>query len=104
MIQHNFGINFRKIIFQVNAEWQGHFWGDMRAVTTRSWNLGVDIESSDAIRMRQKDLWWVPVTWHWNKIPRVDDDDDDGGDYSQIAVHLHLRLSSSLQGDQFEIA
>jgi len=34
----------------------------------------------------------------------VDDDDDDGGDYSQIAVHLHLRLSSSLQGDQFEIA
>jgi hypothetical protein len=103
MIQHNFGINFRKKI-QVNAECQGQFWGEMRAVTTRSWYLRVDIEFSDVIRMRQKELRWVPVTWHWNTITKVDDDDNDDGDYSQIAVHLHLSLSNSLEGDQFEIA
>lgn len=53
--------------------------------------------------MRQKDLWWVPITWHLNKFPKVDDDDDDGV-YSQIPVHLHPSLSNSLQEDQFEIA
>jgi len=53
--------------------------------------------------MREKDVWWVPVTWHWNKISKVDDDDDDDGDYSQTSVHLHLSLPSSLQGDQYEI-
>lgn len=89
---------------QVDAECQGHFWGEMRAVTTRSWYLGINTEFSDVIKMRQKDLWWVPITWHWNKIPTVDDDDDDDGDYSEIPVHLLLSLSSSLQGDQFEIA
>jgi len=104
MIQHNFGINFKTKNYFSHCECQGNFRGEMRAVTMRSWYLGAGIAFSDVNRKREKDVLWVPVTWHLNKICKLDDDDDDDGDYSQTSVHLHISLSSSLQGDKYEIA